>query len=94
MEELLCDASMRGDLELLHKIIEEDNYILNKVLVGSFKGKNPLHVATSTGKAEVVLALLEAKPKLAEVLDTELGTTLHMASANGDLTDCGSFSGA
>ncbi|KAG5563873.1 hypothetical protein RHGRI_000160 [Rhododendron griersonianum] len=76
---------MRGDLEPLHEIIAKDNYILDKVLVGSFKGKNPLHVATSTGRAEFVLKLLEIKPKLAKVLDTELGAALHIASANGDI---------
>ncbi|XP_058202973.1 ankyrin repeat-containing protein BDA1-like [Rhododendron vialii] len=85
MEELLCDAAMRGDLESLHEIIAKDNYILDKVLVGSFKGKNPLHVATSTGQLEFVLKLLEIKPKLAKVLDTELGAALHIASANGDV---------
>ncbi|XP_058203047.1 ankyrin repeat-containing protein BDA1-like [Rhododendron vialii] len=85
MEELLCDAAMRGDLESLHNIIAKDNYILDKVLVGSFKGKNPLHVATSTQQAEFVLKLLEIKPKLAEVIDAELGAALHIASANGDL---------
>ncbi|XP_058202968.1 ankyrin repeat-containing protein BDA1-like [Rhododendron vialii] len=85
MEELLCDAAMRGDLESLHEIIAKDNYILDKVLVGSFKGKNPLHVSTSIGQLEFVLKLLEIKPKLAKVLDTELGAALHIASANGDV---------
>ncbi|KAG5563878.1 hypothetical protein RHGRI_000160 [Rhododendron griersonianum] len=85
MEELLCNAAMRGDLESLNEIIAKDNYILDNILVGSFKGKNPLHVAISTGQAEFVLKLLEIKPKLAEVVDTELGAALHIASANGDL---------
>ncbi|XP_058213672.1 ankyrin repeat-containing protein BDA1-like [Rhododendron vialii] len=85
MEELLCDAALRGDLESLREIIAKNNYILDKVLLGCFKGKNPLHVATSTGEAEFVLKLLEIKPKLAEVIDAELGAALHIASANGDL---------
>ncbi|KAG5563871.1 hypothetical protein RHGRI_000160 [Rhododendron griersonianum] len=85
MEELLCDAAMRGDLESLHEIIARDNYILDKVLVGCFKGKNPLHLAISTGQVEFVQKLLEIKPKLAEVVDTELGAALHIASANGNL---------
>ncbi|KAG5563876.1 hypothetical protein RHGRI_000160 [Rhododendron griersonianum] len=85
MEELLYNAALRGDLESLHEIIAKDNYILDKVLVGCFKGKNPLHVAISTGQAEFVLKLLEIKPKLAEVVDTKLGTALHIASANGDI---------
>ncbi|XP_058213623.1 ankyrin repeat-containing protein BDA1-like [Rhododendron vialii] len=84
MEELLCNAAIRGDLKSLHEIIAKDNYILDKVLVGCFKGKNPLHVATSTGQSEFVLKLLEIKPKVAEVIDTELGAALHIATANGD----------
>ncbi|KAG5563865.1 hypothetical protein RHGRI_000160 [Rhododendron griersonianum] len=76
---------MRGDLESLHEIIARDNYILDKVLVGCFKGKNPLHLAISTGQVEFVQKLLEIKPKLAEVVDTELGAALHIASANGNL---------
>ncbi|XP_058202961.1 ankyrin repeat-containing protein BDA1-like [Rhododendron vialii] len=85
MEELLCDAAMRGDLESLHKIIAKNNYILDKVLVGYFKGKNPLHLAISIGQVEFVQKLLEIKPQLAEVVDAELGAALHIASANGDL---------
>ncbi|XP_058215575.1 ankyrin repeat-containing protein BDA1-like [Rhododendron vialii] len=85
MEELLCDAAMRGDLALLYDIIARDVYILDRVLVGSLKGKNPLHVAISTGKTEFVLQLLKIKPDLAGVLDMELGAALHVASAKGHI---------
>ncbi|XP_058180377.1 ankyrin repeat-containing protein BDA1-like [Rhododendron vialii] len=83
MEELLCDAALRGDIESLHEIISRDSFILYKVCVGSFKGKNPLHVAVSIGQREFVLKLLEIKSDLAEVLDTELGAALHVASSKG-----------
>ncbi|KAH7835698.1 hypothetical protein Vadar_028909 [Vaccinium darrowii] len=85
MEELLCDAAMKGDRVLLHQIIAKDEYILDKVSVGSFKGKNPLHVAISTGKEEFVGELLQIKPSLAETLDVQLGVALHIASAKGNL---------
>ncbi|XP_058213643.1 ankyrin repeat-containing protein BDA1-like isoform X2 [Rhododendron vialii] len=85
MEELLGDAAIRGDLESLHSIIAKDNYILDKILVGSFKWKNSLHQAISTGQVEYVQNLLEIKPQLAEVVDVELGAALHIASTNGDL---------
>ncbi|XP_058180469.1 ankyrin repeat-containing protein NPR4-like isoform X3 [Rhododendron vialii] len=62
-----------------------DYYILDKVLVGSFKGKNPLHIATSTGQKEFVLELLEYKEDLAKAVDKELGTALHIASSEGYL---------
>ncbi|KAH7860769.1 hypothetical protein Vadar_017765 [Vaccinium darrowii] len=80
---MLCDAAMRGDVGSLKEIIANDEYILDKVLVGGFKGKNPLHVAISTGQREFALELLRTKPELAEVLDTELGTALHIASSKG-----------
>ncbi|XP_058180442.1 ankyrin repeat-containing protein At5g02620-like [Rhododendron vialii] len=84
-EEWLCDAAMRGDIESLKEIMKIDYYILDRVLVGSFKGKNPLHIATSTGQKEFVLELLEYKQDLAKAVDTELGTALHIASSKGYL---------
>ncbi|KAG5564189.1 hypothetical protein RHGRI_000399 [Rhododendron griersonianum] len=84
-EEWLCDAAMRGDIESLKEIMKIDDYILDKVLVGSFKGKNPLHMATSTGQKEFVLELLEYKQDLAKAVDRELGTALHIASSKGYL---------
>ncbi|KAI8570489.1 hypothetical protein RHMOL_Rhmol01G0038000 [Rhododendron molle] len=84
-EEWLCDAAMRGDIESLKEIMKIDYCILDKVLVGSFKGKNPLHMATSTGQKEFVLELLEYKQDLATTVDTELGTALHIASSKGYL---------
>ncbi|KAG5564191.1 hypothetical protein RHGRI_000401 [Rhododendron griersonianum] len=84
-EEWLCDAAIRGDIESLKEIMKIDDYILDKVLVGSFKGKNPLHMATSTGQKEFVLELLEYKQDLAKVVDMELGTALHVASSKGYL---------
>ncbi|KAG5564185.1 hypothetical protein RHGRI_000395 [Rhododendron griersonianum] len=84
-EEWLCDAAMRGDIESLKEIMKIDDYILDKVLVGSFKGKNPLHMATSIGQKEFVLELLEYKQDLAKAVDMELGTALHIASSKGYL---------
>ncbi|XP_058180398.1 ankyrin repeat-containing protein At5g02620-like [Rhododendron vialii] len=76
---------MKGDLKSLQEIIAIDGSILDRVLVGIFRGKNPLHVAISTGQTRFVLKLLEIKPGLAEVLDTELGAAIHIASAKGHL---------
>ncbi|XP_058180530.1 protein ACCELERATED CELL DEATH 6-like [Rhododendron vialii] len=82
-EEWLCDAAIRGDVVSLKEIMTIDEYILDKVLVGSFKGKNPLHMATSTGQKEFVQELLKYEKDLANVVDTELGTALHVASSKG-----------
>ncbi|XP_058215676.1 ankyrin repeat-containing protein BDA1-like [Rhododendron vialii] len=76
---------MRGYIESLKEVMKIDYYILDKVSVGSFKGKNPLHMAISTGQKEFVLELLEFKQDLAKTVDTELGTALHIASSKGYL---------
>ncbi|XP_058215665.1 ankyrin repeat-containing protein BDA1-like [Rhododendron vialii] len=85
MEERLCYATVKGDLKSLQEIIAIDDSILDRVLVGIFREKNPLHVAISTGQTRVVLKLLEIKPGFAEVLDKELGAAIHIASAKGHL---------
>ncbi|KAG5563877.1 hypothetical protein RHGRI_000160 [Rhododendron griersonianum] len=68
MEELLCDAAIRGDLESLHEIIAKDNYILDKVLVGSFKGKS---------KVDVLKKLVQICPRAAQVILDRGDTILH-----------------
>ncbi|XP_058180624.1 uncharacterized protein LOC131299078 [Rhododendron vialii] len=85
MEKQLFDAAMRGDIESLRSIIDSDDYILDRVPMGDFKEKNPLHVAISTRRKECVDLLLKKQPDLAEVLDPELGVALHIASAKGHL---------
>ncbi|XP_058215592.1 ankyrin repeat-containing protein ITN1-like [Rhododendron vialii] len=85
LEEWLCDAAIRGDVDSLKEIMTIDGHILHKVLVGNFKGKNPLHIATSTGQTKFVEELLNYKQDLAHAVDKELGTALHIASSKGHL---------
>ena len=65
MEQKLCDAAIKGDVKALDEIIKEDKLILDRVVVGTFKGTSPLHIAASIGKTEFVEQLLFKKPELA-----------------------------
>ncbi|KAI8537456.1 hypothetical protein RHMOL_Rhmol09G0025000 [Rhododendron molle] len=83
MEQRLCEAAIEENVESLREITRQDALILDKIVVGCFNGKSPLHVATSCGKAEFVKELLRLKPALAEVLDSDGRSALHLASAKG-----------
>ncbi|KAI8525330.1 hypothetical protein RHMOL_Rhmol13G0222400 [Rhododendron molle] len=83
MEHDLCEAAITGDIDSLHAIIRKDPLILHKVVAGCFSGTSPLHVATSNKQTHFVEELLSLKPELAEVLDSQLRSALHLASAQG-----------
>ncbi|XP_057475614.1 ankyrin repeat-containing protein BDA1-like [Actinidia eriantha] len=83
MEQRLCEAAIRGSVDSLHQLIAEDELILDKIVVGYFGGKSPLHVAASSGRTKFVKELLHLNPKLADVLDSRHQSALHIASAEG-----------
>ncbi|KAH7837017.1 hypothetical protein Vadar_008572 [Vaccinium darrowii] len=83
MEQSLCEAAIRGDINALHEIIGKDKLILQKVAAGCFNGASPLHVATLSEQTGFVKELLRLEPNLAEVLDSQLRSALHLASAKG-----------
>ncbi|KAI8525325.1 hypothetical protein RHMOL_Rhmol13G0221900 [Rhododendron molle] len=83
MEHDLCEAAITGDIDSLHAIIRKDPLILHKVVARCFSGASPLHVAPSNKQTHFVEELLSLKPELAEVLDSQLRSTLHLASAQG-----------
>ncbi|XP_058215603.1 ankyrin repeat-containing protein ITN1-like [Rhododendron vialii] len=89
MEELLCDAAMRGDLALLYDIIARDVYILDRVLVGNLAGVldmelgAALHVASAKGHIEIVKALVKVSPEMCLAHDRDGNNPLHIAAING-----------
>ncbi|XP_058197256.1 ankyrin repeat-containing protein At5g02620-like [Rhododendron vialii] len=88
MEHDLCEAAITGDTDSLDAIIQKDPLILHKFADGCFNGAaSPLHVATSNNQTHFVEELLNLKPelklRLTEVLDSQLRSALHLASAMG-----------
>ncbi|GMP94885.1 hypothetical protein CsSME_00044156 [Camellia sinensis var. sinensis] len=82
MEQRLHEAAIKGSVTLLHKVLEEDPLVLDRVTFGSF-GWSPLHVAALRGHTDFVTKILVLNPDLIEVLDSSQRSALHLASAKG-----------
>ncbi|GMP94890.1 hypothetical protein CsSME_00044160 [Camellia sinensis var. sinensis] len=82
MEQRLHEAAIKGSVTLLHKVLEEDPLVLDRVTFGSF-GWSPLHVAALRGHTDFVTEILLLNPNLVEVLDSSQRSALHLASAKG-----------
>ncbi|KAH9602100.1 hypothetical protein KSS87_019034, partial [Heliosperma pusillum] len=81
--ERLFQSAQRGDLEELHKLVEEQPLILHQVsITGS---ENPLHYSCVSGHLDFTKALLGMKPEFAGDLNADGHSPLHLASANGDI---------
>eukprot|EP01112_Ceratiomyxa_fruticulosa_P017015 TRINITY_DN522_c0_g1_i1.p1 TRINITY_DN522_c0_g1~~TRINITY_DN522_c0_g1_i1.p1 ORF type:complete len:573 (-),score=121.31 TRINITY_DN522_c0_g1_i1:153-1871(-) len=52
---VLCSAASKGDLEMVKRLIESEQYDPN---AGDYDGRTPLHLATEEGHIEVVKLLL------------------------------------
>ena len=83
MEHEICEAAIGGNSALLSVISERDGQILDKFVLGYFNVPCPLHVAVSKNHIEFVTRLVQLKPELIQVLDSEQQSALHMASAKG-----------
>ncbi|KAI7997647.1 Ankyrin repeat-containing protein BDA1 [Camellia lanceoleosa] len=84
MEQRLHEAAIKGSVTLLHKVLEEDPLVLDRVTFGSF-GWSPLHVAALRGHTDFVTEILVLNPDLVEVLDSSQRSALHLASAKGNV---------
>ena len=82
MENVLLEASMRGNIATLETLIQNDQLILDRVLATSFN-ENPLHIAVLRGHLDFVRILLIHKRELANALDAFRCSPLHLASGGG-----------
>ncbi|XP_057766674.1 ankyrin repeat-containing protein BDA1-like [Salvia miltiorrhiza] len=82
MERRLSEAAFRGDLIDLHKIVEEDPLILDRI-TASCVDETPLHAAAVLGHLSFVKELLNRKPELAAESDSRGCSPLHLAAAKG-----------
>ncbi|KAH7857082.1 hypothetical protein Vadar_008863 [Vaccinium darrowii] len=80
----LYEACLSGSVPALDSLIEEDQFILDRV--GSLKGffnETPLHLAALRGHLDFTKAILTRKPTLASELDSLRCSPLHLASTEG-----------
>lgn len=78
----LHDASEKGCMVTLHRLIQKDPHILDKISLTPFN-ETPLHISALLGHVDFSRALLALQPQLAMDLDFHKRCPLHLASANG-----------
>ncbi|KAF2294204.1 hypothetical protein GH714_008177 [Hevea brasiliensis] len=78
----LFKAAQMGDANELHALIDEDELILARSSLAS-TADTALHIATLAGKLNFVEELMTLKPELAERLNRDGFSPIHIASANG-----------
>ncbi|KAJ3672977.1 hypothetical protein LUZ60_006351 [Juncus effusus] len=81
----LEEASRSGDVDLLKKLLEEDNSLLDRVIARTSIRDNPLHIAALSGQADFAAEIISRKPKLARELNGQGLSPLHLAAAHGHL---------
>ncbi|KAL5987583.1 hypothetical protein ACLOJK_035332 [Asimina triloba] len=80
MDIRLFEAALVGDDNSLNSLLQ-DAEILNRAAVD---GKdNPLHVASIYGHLQIAKNLLDKKPQLATMLNSQRSLPLHLASSKG-----------
>lgn len=78
----LYDASVRGDVQALVALVEEDELLLDRVSLKCF-GETLAHIAAMRGHVDFTIELMSRKPNLASELDSEQQSPLHVACAAG-----------
>ncbi|KAG8375712.1 hypothetical protein BUALT_Bualt10G0129000 [Buddleja alternifolia] len=82
-ENRLYDAAAEGNTESLHELLEQDEFLLDRVSFTSPNKSTPLHVAATKGHLAFVQQILIRNRRLAQQLDSQQSSPLHIASAEG-----------
>ncbi|KAL8242837.1 hypothetical protein R6Q59_013139 [Mikania micrantha] len=82
MERLLYEASLKGNLNTLLMLLQEDPLILDRFTLNRH-GDTPLHIASMLGHTDFVNEIITRKPHLATERDSQKHVPLHIASAKG-----------
>ncbi|KAJ6296277.1 hypothetical protein OIU78_024178 [Salix suchowensis] len=83
MDARLFDAAFRGDVNVLQELIAEDPLILHTVTVTT--SNTPLHVAALLGHTRFAMEVMQNYPGLADELNQQGLSPIHLASAKGHL---------
>ncbi|RZC55404.1 hypothetical protein C5167_014258 [Papaver somniferum] len=79
----LYEIAVRGDVDALMALLEEDPVILTRLITDFHE--NPIHVAVMCGHVDFVARVLSIKPELASETDlAQSSTLLHLASAGNN----------
>ncbi|XVE88843.1 hypothetical protein DITRI_Ditri19aG0101500 [Diplodiscus trichospermus] len=78
----LYEAALKGSVETLTSLIQNNPLILRKISLTSLT-ETPLHISALAGHLEFTQALLSENSELATRLDSRHRSPLHLASAEG-----------
>ncbi|XAR53464.1 hypothetical protein NMG60_11022027 [Bertholletia excelsa] len=81
-EKMLYEASLRGCVESLNELLQEDRLVVARSSLTWFDD-SPLHIAALLGHKAFAEALLYHKPDLAAELNLQGQSALHVAAAAG-----------
>ncbi|KAA8523287.1 hypothetical protein F0562_009710 [Nyssa sinensis] len=84
MEKRLSEAALKGSVDSLLELLQEDPLILDRAIVSCIS-ESPLHIASMLGHVDFVREILSRKPELATELDSQGCSPLHLASVKGHL---------
>ncbi|KAF7849820.1 hypothetical protein BT93_L0250 [Corymbia citriodora subsp. variegata] len=84
MDRRLLKAAQKGNVGLLNDLIRSNELILEEAAVQG-ASHTPFHVACVAGHSNFVQELLKLMPKLAEKVNADGFSPLHIAAARGDV---------
>ncbi|KAK6927246.1 Ankyrin repeat [Dillenia turbinata] len=82
MEKRLHEAAVKGSVETLLILLNEDEHILDRFIIERYR-ETPLHIAAMLGHVDFSKEILARKPELAAELDYRRSSPLHLAAAKG-----------
>ncbi|XP_019173577.1 PREDICTED: ankyrin repeat-containing protein NPR4-like [Ipomoea nil] len=83
MERMVFQAALKGDVESLKRLLDEDPLILERSMASGVYSDTPLHVAAMLGYQDFANEILKRKPELAKELNSSQSSPLHLAAAMG-----------
>ncbi|CAN6456617.1 unnamed protein product [Victoria cruziana] len=83
MDRRLYDASISGNITILHRLVQEDEEILDQVAPNS--SNTALHLAARFGHRGFAEELIRLRPAMASAENRNLETPVHEASREGNL---------
>ncbi|KAG1353968.1 Ankyrin repeat [Cocos nucifera] len=85
MEARLEEAFLDGDLGALLQLLQEDSLLLDRLSATPHTSNNILHTPALLGHTDFASEILRRRPKLAQDLNEQGFSPLHLASANDHL---------
>lgn len=82
----LDEASHTGDVNLLKELLKKDKILLEKVIGRTSGRDNPIHIAAMLGHVDFVWEVIYRKPKLANELNSQGLSSMHLAADHGHVT--------